>query len=436
MKYKFSKFNLVTQYDNKTLVFNSLKNTFCAFEGNKENDFKLQNELSEEQKSFLYAKGILVNKDTDEDKLARIKYVKLIQSEVLHLIIMPTLQCNFRCTYCYEDKTGSIMTGEVIDSVVNFVKKHIQEVRGINVSWFGGEPLLCMDVIAELSERLIKITKYYKKTYFSDITTNGYYLTVENLYKLLKCNVINYQITIDGNEKFHNQTRPLANGQGTYETIMNNLKNIRDQVTTRIFTIVIRNNLTIESINEMEEFTKQLAMDFGSDNRFSFMFRRVGNWGGEDVKNMLDQIIEDEDLLLLKLLESKEKLFISKQFTHFEKYPFCYAACENNFVFGPKGQVQKCTVDLENEFNHVGKLDKYGEANFNEHYVKWIYSMFNRELENKCENCKLYANCFANVCPLVLINEKMYNPSECKNLDKELQVLYKMRKDKFEEVIF
>lgn len=30
-----------------------------------------------------------------------------LRNDVLHLILLPTEQCNFRCTYCYEDFSGA-----------------------------------------------------------------------------------------------------------------------------------------------------------------------------------------------------------------------------------------------------------------------------------------------------------------------------------------
>lgn len=436
MGYKESKFNLIAKYDGRTLIFNSLKNTFTAITGDQSLIHEKGECISPDKMDVLINQGVFLEDSVNENKLAYIKYVNLINSDVLHLIILPTFSCNFRCTYCYEEKNSGVMTEETIDSIVAFVKKKIKDVRGISVSWFGGEPLLCMPVIAELSEKLMEITRFYKKTYFADITSNGYFLTEENLRKLLKYNVIHYQITIDGNKDMHDKTRHLESGKGTYDTILDNLKKIHNNVTSRVFTIVIRTNLTNESINDIDQFAKDLAETFGADNRFAFMFRRVGNWGGEEVKNILTDIIDSEDVLIDKLLNIKTPLYLSNQFAHFDKFPFCYAACENNFVFTPKGQVLKCTVDLDSEVNHVAEIKKNGNMQCNANHDKWIYAMAERELPDKCEECKLYANCFVNTCPLVLIQDGTYTPAECNHLEKELMVLYKMRRDKFLEMSF
>ena len=42
------------------------------------------------------------------------------------------------------------MSDRVIDSIVEFAKKFLQLIS--STSWFGGEPLLCMDVISKLSD--------------------------------------------------------------------------------------------------------------------------------------------------------------------------------------------------------------------------------------------------------------------------------------------
>ncbi|MCI8963290.1 MAG: radical SAM protein [Eubacterium sp.] len=433
-EFKLSKYNLVAKYGNKTLVFNSLMNTFTELgELEIENSVNIAH-LTESEIKKLIDQGIIIREGVDEDRLTYIKYVETTDSDILHLVILPTLNCNFRCSYCYEDKVGQVMSDETIEHIEEFVKKEIKGVKGVNVSWFGGEPLVAQGIIEKISEKLMSITKFYKKQYFASMTTNGFFLTRDVLKKMLKYNIIHYQITLDGNKEMHDKTRILVDGKGSYDTIVENLRDIRDHVTSRVFNIVIRNNLTKDSMEYFDEFADFLYQEFGHDDRFGFMFRRVGNWGGKEIENMLSNIIEKEDILITKLLGLKYKFNLYNQFMHFDKFPLCYAACKNNYVINPKGQILKCTVDLDNEKNYIADINEKGEIQFNDNYVNWIYAAVGKNISEKCKNCKLYANCFANVCPLVLIRNNAFTPSECNYHDKELIIMYKSHPELFLEL--
>ena len=49
------------------------------------------------------------------------------------------------------------MDGETQIALMNFIKSHLVGVKNINVTWFGGEPLLGMSVIESLSEQIIAL---------------------------------------------------------------------------------------------------------------------------------------------------------------------------------------------------------------------------------------------------------------------------------------
>lgn len=75
---------------------------------------------------------------------------------------------------------------------------------GKKFNWYhSGEPLLAMDIIESMSVRIMEICKKAKRKYISDITTNGYLLSLDVFRKLLDLNVIEYQITIDGPKEIH-----------------------------------------------------------------------------------------------------------------------------------------------------------------------------------------------------------------------------------------
>lgn len=173
--------------------------------------------------------GYLLPAEVDEKFLIKTNMMQgRYNKNLLSLTIAPTMACNFRCIYCFEKGHygNSLMDGETQIALMNFIKSHLDGVKNINVTWFGGEPLLGMSVIESLSEQIIALCEEKELQYQAGIITNGYLLTPENAEKLKKYNVRYAQVTVDGPKEIHNERRPTVNGQGTYDVIMNNLKSM------------------------------------------------------------------------------------------------------------------------------------------------------------------------------------------------------------------
>lgn len=124
------------------------------------------------------------------------KVFEMQERNILELIILPTENCNFRCVYCYETFSKPAMSFETQENIVNFVRNELKKKAGLSVGWFGGEPLLALDVIKNLSEKFISICREYKKPYRSAITTNGYFLNYETFKRLLKLKVTFFRLQL------------------------------------------------------------------------------------------------------------------------------------------------------------------------------------------------------------------------------------------------
>ena len=101
----------------------------------------------------------------DEILLRERKLMDIVNYSKLYLVIMPTEQCNFRCEYCYETHEKGKMSKKTQDALIRYVQKNIYRYTGLNVGWFGGEPLEALDVIEYLSQNFMKICKVAKKPY-------------------------------------------------------------------------------------------------------------------------------------------------------------------------------------------------------------------------------------------------------------------------------
>lgn len=112
------------------------------------------------------------------------------------------------------------------------------------------------------------------------MTTNGYNLTLDVFEKMLECRVRKYQITLDGIECTHDKQRVQVDGKGSFKRILENLLNIKENINSKTFHIMIRSNITKNILDNIDEFINFLKDNFEDDYRFSSFWQAAGDWGG------------------------------------------------------------------------------------------------------------------------------------------------------------
>lgn len=235
--------------------------------------------------------GIIIYNDVDENMLYDMKYYNNIYNSNLILTILPTGECNLKCPYCFEAEklfTRFAMTEEVQRALIRFVQRNIHNYTSLNVAWFGGEPLLEPQIIKHLSDNFIKICSTRYLPYYAEIVTNGYYLNLEMFDMLYKLKIYNFTITIDGFKEQHDKIKFTQDGLGTYDNIINNLINIRDNKQYKFAKIRIRVNMTKKFLEILDNFVLYINSLFSSDSRFSFQFIPVENFNKKENNDYFD----------------------------------------------------------------------------------------------------------------------------------------------------
>jgi uncharacterized protein len=275
----------------------------------------------------------------------------------LNVILFPTEQCNFRCTYCYEDFEIGRMSPGVVRGVKALLDARIDGLTLLVVSWFGGEPLLAPDIIRTISDH-IHSRAHDALVYRANITTNGYLLTADRFDELLACGVRLFQISLDGYGDAHDRTRRRADGAGTFQRIWENLKAIQ-RSERQDFAVLLRVHFFPDNRSDLEDLARAINLQFGGDPRFQIYFKDVGKLGGPNdasfstytsdecrsTKEELDRLIQNRDQVY--------SLDAAQPYV-------CYAAQANSIAIRADGSLAKCTVALNDSRNHLGCITEDG----------------------------------------------------------------------------
>jgi uncharacterized protein len=371
--------------------------------------------------------GFLVRKGVNELRKTEFIRRRLDFTDYLHLVLMPSEDCNFRCVYCYESFPRGRMEPEVVEGVKKLIASRISKLERLMISWFGGEPLSQPDIIMDITDSFLPDVEKYGILYKSSVTTNGYYLTPELCVQLVNRGIRTYNITLDGIAEDHDVTRILKGGGETFDTIMANLRALKK--TDLHFKINIRNNFHPKT--RIDEFINLLAEEFAGDDRFNVFFRPVGKWGGENDDNLevcvgkeRTDIMYDADL---KAVKKGIPVAAINEFIQ-PLGSVCYAAKPNQFTIGADGQVYKCTVALESDFNKVGKLHGNGYLELDlDKVANWVLGAADED--PTCQTCFYRPSCHGAACPLVRIeSNKRPCPHEKTNIKKVLNILWEQNK--------
>ncbi|HXU45482.1 MAG TPA: radical SAM protein [Thermoanaerobaculia bacterium] len=400
--------------DGRLVVWNTFRGTLSIFEPPQrpaiERILRRGGVLARGEGAILYLfeRGFLLKEGTDEFRRIRLEFGRQhYRNDVLQFILMASEDCNFRCEYCYEDFARGTMKPWVREGIKKLVEKRLDTIKFLSVSWFGGEPLYGWEAIEDLGPYFVETAEKHSIHFSGQMTTNGYLLTPEVAEKLLAWKVRSFQITLDGAPQDHDRNRPGRDGSGTFSTIFENLRALRDR--PEPFAVDLRVNFDPKNIPGMPELLDLVAREFQDDRRFRLRFRAVGKWGGAN-DDQISVCTDDEAgrwQFALKDEARKRGIALSDDIREIQGFggQACYAARPYNFIIGATGKVMKCTIDLDKQDrNDVGKLTADGDLQLDlDKFAVWTDPAF--ESDAKCQKCVVVPICQGLYCPIVRWDE-------------------------------
>lgn len=403
---KPSKFNLSFTHDNFYFMLNTKTKQVIRFPIEQKKlveGISLEKEVMNKSnlKGILLEKGFIVPDEIDEVDEIRNRCYDLVNSKALFLTIMPTYTCNLACTYCFQHHIpGAIISNSIMRNVIKAVEKNINKYKAMYVEWFGGEPLLARKQVILMNRRFKEICKAVKIPYVSRITTNGYFLDIQTFKELFENNCFIYYISLDGGKEIHDKQRACKNGEGSYDVIMENLRCIKNTITSRTFRVEIRANCSKSSLFNFEEFVSDFADEFGSDSRFTLVIETINDWS-ERTENMSKEgdLLGHSGLSELGEIARKYPVRLASMETHSLETRICQAAKRNGYSIFYDGSIHKCQMAQESEeYNQVdviGNVTDTGEFWIDkDKEEKWVTD----SIPDECTDCKVLPICLGKKC--------------------------------------
>ncbi len=391
---KNSRYNTFFTKEGKIIGYNSVSDNFIILEPLLHDLFDAsvnENKIHELKNVHIDLFNVLVDngflvKDTinELEHIKEISYKTDFNESHYKLIINPTMNCNFKCWYCYETHIkDSKMSQETLTKVTKYIDTLLQEKKGVlkdfHLSWFGGEPLLYFDkVILPLLKNVYPKMETNNINFHSGFTTNGLLLNQKILDNCKKYRVTGFQITLDGHRERHNKVRFVSKTRGSYDKIVENIK----LCLTNKFKVGVRINISEETISSLLYVIDDFK-DVSIEDREYLIFNFHEVWQEKkDLTTEIKRISEEFRNNNFATRYKEDVVSLNNS---------CYADKINQAVINYNGDVFKCTARDYETKSREGVLEESGVITWNETLQK---RMYDTRFKNKpCLECKILPIC-------------------------------------------
>ncbi len=384
-----------------------------------ENEMKLPEKLR-----CFYDGGFFIEDGTDEFNILKNRQYqrRFMQNYLLTMTIAPTMDCNFDCIYCYEDKNRvkKYMDRHTADYIIKYIDGYFTNGGILNIAWFGGEPTLAPDIMYYISDAVKDIAAQKRIDYTSRIVTNGYLLDKKTALVLCDRGIRDACITIDGCSGAHNERRYLKNREGTFNTIIENIRCICD-----IMNVNIVFNTDKDNITEYEGLL-DIFEDCGVAGKIKIgiVMTEAYRYSCDTVKRRALSTREFSEVY-----RKLAKLTVKRNFK-MDLFPpanrsACSAVVGNNLVVGPGGELHKCLNTLGRDSEIYGNICSVDEQN--SRMTMWMeYSPVEND---KCRSCRIAPICMGGCSRNALIEEAAPVNTEgcCMQFKYNLEPLLKLK---------
>lgn len=419
---KISKYTFLFDNENKEFyTYNTLSNSLIELDelsysylskAEKEKSDIILSDLDSELYEVLKAKKFITESEKDDFLI----YKSIIMAQRsnmsnMHVTIAPTMNCCFSCHYCFEKyKEEGVMSESVMDSIVKYFNS-LESKPDISLTWFGGEPLMAIEQMELLYNRIVSD---YKKPTESDIITSGFHIDEKAVEIFKQIGIARIQVTLDGLKETHNKVKFTKGCEDAFTKVLNNVELVLKNAPE--ITVIFRVNITKKNAGEYVQLYKQLS------NRY----KNYHNWG------VSPGIIMERGVFTIDEPKAKSILFSPKESAEFSlnlyhkhkirtvalQYPSQYfqeCGIRNvmSISFDAEGYAYKCWELIGNKDYATGKLDSNGNLE-----IMNIVS-YNRQLlgadpleDPVCSKCKYLPVCHGG-CPMQRIENKFEGKKNC-----------------------
>jgi len=433
---KLSRYNFLRRYEDATIFFNAAT---CALAVVDENFLRVLDDVknnSYDEKNYdaqliadMKSSGCLVEDDVDElERLEFYRNLSKYDTTNFGLTIAPTLDCNFRCKYCFETHPKGKMNSETQAALVSFVESRLARAKNFSVTWYGGEPLLAKEIVYALSEKFLALCEKFSVDYDAFIITNASLLDDVDIEDFKRYKIRGAQITIDGVKEIHDSRRRSVTGESTFDCLIDRV----NVLLNNDLSAIVRINIDKDNIACVDELLDILAeriarradlkIDFGQVTPFTDICKSIES----DCYNNA----QFADIMLPLYAKVSERGFTVNKMAAYPspRVNFCCVDYANSFVVDKSGNLYRC-------WNHVGNL-KHSCGNVNagdnlaleKNYLSWI--LWNPIKHSKCRECACLPICMGG-CPDAMRNSADGQPvcgTLKYNLDKVLSYYYEQLK--------
>lgn len=338
------------------------------------------------------------------------------------IILMIAHDCNLSCDYCFGDEgtyhMRGYMTKECAFKSIDFLLLNSKEEK-LQVTFFGGEPLLRFDLIREVVEYCKNIEKSSNKKFGFSITTNGTLITKEIEDYFIKENIF-VQISIDGNQQMHDNNRHYKSGAGSYNNLVKATKSLISRAKVKG-----KATIALPNINMVDVFKHICSLGFSqipitlAHSAIECNDYEQVNYETSRFVNYLFSLIKKGEIDKVKKATRTYKIL---QMIHYRKYKSTYCGAGFNMV----------TIDINGKIFPCHRLS----ADNPESSIGTVYS--NDLIENQtnimnvseqCSNCWIRGFCGGG-CPATnyFFNKTyLYCPEHiCKHERHYIEELFKL----------
>ena len=350
----------------------------------------------ERQKNFIvngkkytfYGDSVSVIAEGDIKDKTLFPYKEINSHRAVHLktlCLVVNNQCNLCCEYCFAnkgmyDKPDQIMSfctaRKAIDLLIESAMKSSK--NDITISFFGGEPLLNIELIK-------KCVKYIKK--FKDIncnymiTTNGTLLN-QSIVDFLQKNNFDIMISIDGNKATHDFYRKFYSGKGSYEKVIKGISLFENKNSLNARITINNNNPQIHSY--IDDILKlgikriTFAVDYNISNDAFLIFI-------DSLKKLINKYYID--IVSGNFYEiTNFSSIITSIVLHQRKLAFCNAGI-SYLTVSADGKFYRCPRFVGKEEFSLGTVERIENVKKQMHIFKESLKSAPGERNRECKEC-------------------------------------------------